>query len=581
MSEKLALLSISPVQSYIFKSRKAVDLFNGSKIISDLIIFIIKTINASNKVKFIYPQIQYILNTDNLDGNENEINVSNKIIFRFNGAETEAQISKLIEKLINKFVEERVKDQFKKENKEHEEYQEKIKEFFKENFKIIILIKNIDFKQPKDKADNFLNVLKKLYRDLESQKNYFDFENNIKALDIEAQYENCTLCGIRAGKILKTEFFKNKIDDKERLCYPCYFKRDYLSKNYISTMDVALLPYYFKFKGEKDFETYLKTCFKDKNSALMERFNKCRASIFYFDDTKEITEELRNFYKNHSKPSNYFAIIKADIDDLGKHLSGEFLTDEETSLLESYQKKLSCEINNIAKDLKEELIRDYFDNKIDLSIYMGGDDYLFFIEIHKIVNILEKLDKKIDELNKKLGYDLNDKKKLTLSKSIAISNNKVPFNKVLRLLSNGLDKAKNKHKEKNGICYTLIDSLSRMRQAVFKNDKKALTNLDEIKLYFKNDLSKSVIHDLERILKPLGSYYNFDEFIDTKSIIDSEIKRIIKRKVSKKENVESIYKNMIYLLSLFVYLENTDYFIDLNSYFEMLKILAKLSTEEV
>ena len=102
MSEKLALLSISPVQSYIFKSRKAVDLFNGSKIISDLIIFIIKTINASNKVKFIYPQIQYILNKNNLDGDE--INVSNKIIFRFNGAETEVQISKLIEELINYLI---------------------------------------------------------------------------------------------------------------------------------------------------------------------------------------------------------------------------------------------------------------------------------------------------------------------------------------------------------------------------------------------------------------------------------------------------------------------------------------------
>ena len=357
---------------------------------------------------------------------------------------------------------------------------------------------------------------KKLYSKYQAYK-----KNRLKAIGFQdtedrgqVQTEGkkkCTLCGIRLGYIVRPKSQNKPNEIKEYLCQECFKKES-------------------EMKGKK------------------------------FPSTEEIAND-----------SGYYALVQIDIDDMGYHLSEN--QNEMTGIdLLKYQKALSEKVMNIFDKLKQKVseVEDANSKKMELVIYAGGDDMLFFCPLNNVWNIIQELDSLFQE--KEL--------QMTCTKSIIIAHAKEPLRYVINESRKQLEGTKQYYQEngKNGIGLTWIYH-SGGKKSVYMQDRESklvVTIRKLILTYSKGELSKSLLFELEEEMIAFGKKYIGEDYINIIRITEMEIGRVLKRKTRYRgEKLKEIHEDFIQLLRPFIDFKGRSYIIDFNGYFDLIHIIQK------
>ena len=309
------LVTISGVQEFIAKSRKTMDFLNGSRIISDYLKNIYDILNEKcDSIK----DFKVLLPTAFTEP-ETKNSYPNYFIAEFNGSEDEKQL--------RTYIEENLPLKYKT---------------ICENLNVYIVIA--------DYQSKYCEAYKNLYKKLDAYKNdrfkEYSFANkkeNNKSKDDNRATEKCSICGVNDGSyVLKNNVIYKKYvgqdipfdsgDDYEIICESCYERREYeLSGKGKFESVIEIGPIEWKNKVEKtalnEYEQEIEKLITNKADQFL--------SQFYYKDyliKKNIDDKYINKLKKlcclnndkEIKPSKYYALIKADIDDLGKHFSGKY-----------------------------------------------------------------------------------------------------------------------------------------------------------------------------------------------------------------------------------------------------------------
>lgn len=571
------MVSVGPVQSYIIQARKTEDFVSASKIIQ----FMTKTAylyleSKFNNIELIYPQI---------DTSKNDFNNSpNHFIWIDRSGKISKENMSDITQGLREHVFNALKDEFsakliKKSDKEIVIDLIKLENHIRDTFYIYVISEEI-------KDENYEKAYKCLIDKLETLKNY-------RAFHVFAEGDRkCSICGVRQAVICekdkKGEFpgdiideskridlsegkLKNKLKDKEALCFSCGLKRFFSEDNIYSTDEIASLAW-------------------RRGTKYLEKPDE--------DEIKEMEEEQREKLKE-IYPSKFYAAVKMDIDDLGKWFSGKYLKKSNYNLFE-FQKNISSFLIDFAQSIEEIIGKDkdkeYLNNQ-GLMVYAGGDDVMFFVPVAYLFDVLEKIDKlftekvvaELDNLNKDTSV-IKDKI-MTLSRSIVIAHRKTPLNKVLKTLFISLDEAKDKYKHKksdfditkNATAFTFITGSNSITTTYFKNeDKDNLTMLQSLTKAFSKNLSKSFIHTLiQEFAFVEDKELQYDEMLEIKKMFECEIDRIFKRKWSGKDDGYDELNNFIknYMRKQTIEINNNVYMMDFRNFFNMLYVAERLSRE--
>lgn len=612
-------ITIGPVQTFIEESKKLSDLYNSSKIMSDIMREIVNYVsiqskNQSNNYEIIYP---------NIDKEKNEVDFSNYLIIQLDNIIDMKNIEDSIyKKIINKYP-------------KVEESKFDVKDL-KENFNLFWAFEEVE--DDSKYADAYKN-LTTLISDL---KNTYEFD----LVEQEANKKKCSICGKR-NAIYNCGY-------EEELCNLCFFKRKYSKNNkegkFESVYDISVKvweknndinldneiskkyldknkKYYnydmvnnlyrilndfmnkdkkentfikdikpkVKYKYSKVRDKYLKV--KDKYLFEKKQIQELYQDIYEKDNNnktlKEVIQdlgvlknELKNLYKSEEnseesikekieKPSLEYAFIKLDVDNLGKWMSGKFFDkyfNNEKSL-KCFQSKLSKYLIDFASKIKDE-IGTQKDFKYCSVIYAGGDDLLAVLPTENIIIVMDKVkacfEKNVLEKLKKEFYLTKD---ITYSASITIASCTDPMSYALTRnrieLENVKNKFEGKEPEKDGLAINYIVNTGREITAyIDKSLSYIFFNIITSYKKFKDKLSLSYLRNLQKEILTLNNIdITWEEVRSYVSIVLFEYKRLINRSISKKEDTQ---KNLINRKDF-----NKEKVCNMNEYIEAMELFLK------
>ena len=348
-------------------------------------------------------------------------------------------------------------------------------------------------------TDDYIKDYKKLEHSLGAVKNLRIFTQKTQ----QKGKEKCSICGERNWEEKESE---------DKLCLICYTKRvcgrDEIDSSFQSTADIVML-------NRKD----------SLNGKVAQK---------YLED--------------NPSEKKYYALIQFDIDNLGKTLS---------NLDEEGQIKLSKALANFSKEAKDTV------DKAGKTIYAGGDDFLGFVNLSYLFDVIIDVQKAFGETVKK------EFSNLTYSTSIVIAHYKAPLHKVLDYSRELLAQTKNYFDKKNGVgIIVLSDSAINAKTICKYNDLTLLKEMRDKKigmnLHYKLN---SVFNFLDRM--------SLDDYLTYKQMIKTEIKRLLKKE--EKEFNQEIYDS---LSSFFgnqnIKLSTNNYQIDFDNFIGYLKTLEQL-----
>ncbi|GAA0741467.1 type III-B CRISPR-associated protein Cas10/Cmr2 [Clostridium oceanicum] len=514
------IVNVASIQNYIEKSKKTIDLFNSSIIISELMKHIAIKFTENNK--------------DNLD-----MIVPNSKMLNLNDNSIQAFPNTLVFKSKNKIINlnlqiNRLKEEFFLIN---------IKKYFKniwEDAKQSILdIPEIYVVQAEGKEykDSYINAIRlmaarknsRIFKK-ENQVCFKGYNENLKEFKQTSKLRVCDLCGEAKGKIvLNNEEQKNK--KLKSLCFPCYFKRKFKvveDKRYPSLTEVALRSW---IKNEREIWNGYKKQLKSFDEEILYKDILESKYLNKFKITRKQREVLDKIRQTETVQSKYYAFIKADIDNLGLWISGKYY-DEENFL--EYQNKVTSFIEEFIEKIVNEL-----KEKCEF-VYVGGDDILLLSDVFSTMDIVEKLYEAIDQLYEN-KYKEMFSKKITLSTSVVFSHHKTPLDFALNITRKKLEQVKREydyHKNdcdilKNGISVTYLTGGAKTITYTSIYDNELIRDLNYLKKAFHEGMSRSVAIDIEKQVRPLIDRNT--DYIDLKIIL-SYIRRILSRKDIFKEN---------------------------------------------
>lgn len=252
-----------------------------------------------------------------------------------------------------------------------------------------------------------------------------------------------------------------------------------------------------------DGEWFMVDTWKNPNSYEPLNINAKDASL--------IANDLENFNKKFSHPSEMYAILKLDGDNMGAKIS---------ALDKDGQKKLSDLQNDFSKEVSNIIYEHY-----GASVYIGGDDVLAFLPVNTAIecaqNIRNAYSKKMEPMTSLLPK--GDKYKFTLTGAIIVAHHLLPLRYVLDELYR-LEKDAKSQEEKDSLGIKLIKHSLTSETVILGWQKlMELVNLPSIPKTFVYQLANET-----HILKGL----NFE-------MRKSAIKSLLKRKVNKEE-IENI-----------------------------------------
>ncbi|HRK27390.1 MAG TPA: type III-B CRISPR-associated protein Cas10/Cmr2 [Chitinophagales bacterium] len=566
----LFLFTIGPVQSFIAQARKTQDLYAGSRILSELCKTGIRKAQ-SYQAEIIFPYIDADFN--------NTKSLPNRFLAIVPKHETMsfAKIGEAIEKAV------REKWEFDADNILAKLLSEgKIKD--------ISTIKNDFDAQIADHleiywifepiTDNYSIAYERTEKLLGSVKNVRYFNQQIE------QGRKCNLDGVNNALFfgkgstvsnVTSTTIATGLNENEGLSGVSLMKRFFEMESFpsiagIATMDAIFtafkfdvaLPEIIQYKkavnelcnGNFDeqflYEENLTPKYIIKNGYLKHKINRKGKTKEQIDIEKneaanQVLEELKKSYEsliNAIKPSNikfgkYYAIIHFDGDQMGKLLSGKLLKDRESVDLQKFQNRLSQLLREFAKWASEK----YLLAPKGKAVYAGGDDFLGFVNLRYLFEVMEELHCNFDcKVNKKLQeqYPLEkdgENYNFSFSAGIAIAHYKEPLNLVLSKAREAEKAAKDKSKgDRNTFCIIASKHSGENHQTYFKwqyNELGYVTTIaNQLLQYRLNDQLSSKFFrvlgmEMRRFMEGTASHH-------FNPIIETELKRLMLRAKSDK-----------------------------------------------
>lgn len=310
------------------------------------------------------------------------------------------------------------------------------------------------------------------------------------------------------------------------------------------------------------------------------------------EDLESLEDKSREslFGKGYVK-STLYGLVQIDIDDFGKHISGQYLKNknelqETQRLLIQNIAEVTSSLNAYIEDIENLAAESFKPMKLKniLNIYMGGDDFLFFSPVRDIHAILIEMRRMQDNLNQKLveaGYN----HPITFSASVIIAHHESDFQSVLQLSRRKIKEVKAQYttKGKNAICLTLKQRSGAIYTTNMKFEEETL-KLIEKNVLEKNDkkikgITFNKVHRLEEHLRNLGTVYStYGRNRLVKDIIWGEIRRACQEASPAKNSIS--YDDLIQLLELNINIGYSQCVINWDDFFALLKIIENLNREE-
>ncbi|EQB4352753.1 type III-B CRISPR-associated protein Cas10/Cmr2, partial [Clostridium botulinum] len=497
-------ITVGPIQTNIQKSRKLRDLYNSSKIVSDIMKKIIKYLKIKDdKLKIIYPSIKDVNNT--------RIDITNYLICEINNIK---HLKEMREKVLGEF-------------------------------KISVLEEIYFMFWAVEPLEEYSKTYKKLTKKLRSIKNTYEFQN-YKDSRIG---KKCSLCG------------EGIREDKSKLCKVCNYKREYDKEgNYKSIYDISIDVWKENNNNElENVNNKLENLFNNTaryysldtvlnlikllETADRKKVKKIREEKEIDEDLKntkmedwqlienltDIKHELQNIYlrdeKSVKKPHYKYCFIQIDVDNLGKWISGKYNYEEDN--LKENQIQISKDLCSFAYKLKEK-----FKNSKTKVIYAGGDDFLAVLPVECLLDTLKIIEKIFKStIQGDIDTSLNYSETISYSASVTFVNCKDEMSLALRKNREALEKVKNRYYSKNGICINYIINTSKIINMFLSKDyfNEYVDNLRYFKKVEKymsftyidaieNEFNKIKFEDLE-----------IDDFLNIKEMLILEFKRYLEK----------------------------------------------------
>ena len=627
MSQKIILFSIGSIQSFIINSRKVSDLFNSSRILSELISTGINFIENKGKSELLLPQVL-----------EDDKSLPNYFIIKYEsdrylGKETEKCVR---EKYTNILMDNSIKSSLEKHKHQIEKQLDSSLDIYWVEYD---LEESFDLKD----SNKYKQVYDEIYKYFEAVKNIKKFSN------ICEEGKKCSICGTRNAIIvnsknrkepfgiqkiykyqdleedsflklieklrnkginlsldeiekIKKDTGKNHLESKdidiklkenEMLCAPCLLKRIYdIEERIPSLAQITLSNWienekkslkcnaYNKYKETIDELNKIDCNFDVYEFMYKENWDKVLKNIKIKDLEKKIKALEESFENlNNSNIPKYYCMYRMDIDNLGKWMSGKYKTSEKN--LYEYQKELSLKISNFFNKVKE-----HFENKfIGKLVYAGGDDLLALIPVDEIFKLEQNISIYFEEEVQSGEY-----KDITYSKGIFVAHYKTPLGEITRVSKEELEKVKEKFnkrindfdKEKNATVISIMTEGYSNRSVYFKNnlngEKTIEFILKELMNYFNKDKSTYFHNQLQNEFldfdKNLEKDYQKDMILNMFGV---EQKRMMKRSILKDSIADEMIDNINNKLIDFLKVNSSkELKIDFENYFNLFHIIRKL-----
>ncbi len=602
MSNYLFLFTIGPVQSFIAQARKTHDLYIGSKILSDLIT------DAIEYVKKELKEIEIIFPAKDVESKPNrflaKIEKSDNESIKKIGKELEDSVKKEFKKIAEKCLEPYLKNQTKPKN--FDNFDKQIEQFL-QIFWVAKEIKDENYQENYDQIESLLGSVKNLRKfeqlaevgrkcSLCGERNVlfykgFDDKNIKKNGEEKSPYIQSDAINIE-----EIEENKYKFTDKEGLCAVCFTKRMYNPstteialkhpiseaeqidkkeeeenisselenierQSFPSTAEIALKYTMTEIKSEieddKELDKMLKLNYQlaYEDNLTTDFFEKNNIPKKKLSSYQNINRNLKKRCKDKKLHlSKYYAMIMFDGDSMGKWLSGEYLGGE--SKLANFHNDFSEFLGKYANWAKE-----YLDGDRGRAIYAGGDDFLGFINLYYLFDVLKELREKFKELvNDKLKdqYILSDNykdKEITFSAGIVIAHYKTPLSEVLNWTRKMEQKAKNIDDTKNRFSIAVLKRSGEINKSCYhwyyeKNDDDSKNKNDDKEYEFILNCMKDIVYLLKT--KKLSNTFikvlnrEFEKLMDkdfkielSDDLLESEIKRLFNRSITTNLKKES------------------------------------------
>lgn len=564
MNTYLFLFTIGPVQSFIRQARKTRDLHAGSQILSELVI---AGLDACQKATEHHKGIMYNIFPPAEDNNKKEeISSPNRFIVKlsFEVALTEIilrQIAGNIEGGVEYAVREKFREMARQALK-NAEVDTEPNGFWQQ----------ID--QHLDIHWAFQPISDGLYREaylalerlLGSVKNLRPFRQYTYQEDLEfgERGRKCSLDGENNALFFGDGSNKNYItsngaktvktaNENEGLSAVSLVKRYWKEIKFPSTAGIATMNLNFDGQFKPDI---LSLHFNGSPNVDEQLYFEENLTEQYFIKNglkKFISKlpEIRNIHKqifSNKKLCSYYAVLSFDGDSMGKWLSGNNLA--ENADLEAFHMELSAKLSGFA----QKHIREVVDNgNKGKTVYAGGDDYLGFINLDHLFEVVEKLRSRFhEEVNMKLINYKSQEKELTFSAGIVIAHYKEPLGVVIEK-AREMEKAAKEQGGRNAFGLAVLKASGEVQQTVYNwddsdNSPDSCSNWLAIKSVFeglkKEVYSNKFITNLSRELYELAGI-ELDGLgkVPPLSMVE-EIKRLVNKAKIDKESPIDIFEDV-------------------------------------
>lgn len=550
----LFLFTLTPVQSFIAQARKTQDLWAGSRMLSDLIGKVFDKIDKEGG--------QVIFPSQKSDSLPNrilaEFDLSQNTDLQAKGQEIVRVIDTELERL-------RKKAEAKIGAAEYaiikDAFENQLKNYFS-TFWVFVPFET-DYQTTYDNADRLLGAV----------KNSRTFTQNPE------KGRKCSLSGEQNALVFNkaplpsfannvVQIKSDMIDDKEGLSAISSIKRFYpfnnQRKSFDSTTDIALLKSIQDapqaFKDFEDIFDILKAAEQEKCLKLEGKDWKPFNEQFFYEDNlthkqipckqqldivKKAHKKLREAIKKQEELqkikipfTKYYAILLFDADSMGAWLSGDYLTDK--NQLYDFHKHVSGLLSGFADYAKNYVDGDKVDKyKKGRTVYAGGDDYLGFVNLHYLFEVMKHLREQFkeqvsDKISDSGKYQIRESKEMTFSAGISIAHYKTPLSEVLTW-ARKMEKEAKDTDNKDSFGMAVLKHSGEIHKTVlgFKDnhDKFFSDNLQTIIDYLSDKkFSSNFITNLEREM-----LFFDDSFDYRRRIIKSESKRLIERSRNKQK----------------------------------------------
>lgn len=261
---------------------------------------------------------------------------------------------------------------------------------------------------------------------------------------------------------------------------------------------------------------------------------------------KEFMSCLKEEQGNKLTFSKYYALLTFDGDNMGKIMSGEFLSDKtELSRFQRFTSELLLEYAKIA----ENILKDKGE-----TVYAGGDDFLGFINLTHLYEVMQELYAKFQcsvsqPLQTKFKDNIDNDFNFTFSAGITIAHYKTPLSIVLKKAREMEHIAKEKG-DRDAFAIAALKHSGESHKTVFK--WKNLQNLEYIhKQLQEENFSNTFIKNIQLELRDFESDFAKDKQKDFlqgglgEKIAKKEIGRLVKRSKIPTADLDKMHENVV------------------------------------